>query len=273
MKQIKIHPLTWLFAALAAGTGLFAEAICLGLILLLHELGHAFAAKKNGWRIQKIEFLPFGGKMETDEHAGRPLKEEWFVVIAGPFMHVPMFAAGLLLLKANLIDSAEYNLFFQLNAFIFLFNLMPVLPLDGGKMVQLFLCSVQPYYKAYKQSIFFSFFTLICLLAAAVCFLPFYLQLLLTVSYIAIQLLIMWKEKEIMFIRFLTARFYDPVPLCLLQLPLLPNQSLLSAVKLFRRNRTHLFQINHFACLTEQQLLKHFFQGKKQVKDAVENID
>lgn len=275
MKQINIHPLTWLFAALAAATGFFAEAVCAGLILIIHELGHAFAAKTSGWRITKIELLPFGGKLETDEHAGRPLLEEWFVVAAGPFTHVLMLMSAVLLLKTGLLDPVLYELFFQLNAFIFLFNLLPVLPLDGGKMVQLFLCTFRPYYKAYEQSVFYSFIALICLLGAAVCYLPFYLHLMLTVSYIAMQLLIMWKEKEVMFIRFLTARFYDPVPVPMrtIRLSLFPGQSLLSAVRLFRRNRLHLFHANGRHDVTEHQLLQFFFQGKKNVRDITKNID
>ncbi|MCP3762595.1 site-2 protease family protein [Domibacillus sp. A3M-37] len=273
MNNVRIHPLTWLFGSAAAATGLFLEAICIGLILLIHELGHAGAAKAMGWRIQKVELLPFGGKLETDEHAGRPLLEEWLVVLAGPFMHVPMLAISFFFLKSGWMDAALYELFFELNAVIFLFNLLPVLPLDGGKMVQLILCAVHPYFIAYKQSIFLSFAVLLFVMGAAVITLPFYLQLLLTVSYIAVQLLVMWKEREVMFIRFLTARFYDPVSMRLLVLPLLKTDRLLDAVRLFRRNRTHQFHVNGHDELTEEQLLHSFFGGKKDVQDMFENID
>lgn len=273
MNNVRIHPLTWLFGAAAAATGLFLEAICIGLILLIHELGHAGAAKAMGWRIQKVEMLPFGGKMETDEHAGRPLLEEWLVVLAGPFMHVPMLIISFLFLKAGWMDAALYELFFELNAVIFLFNLLPVLPLDGGKMLQLILCAIQPYFRAYRQSIFLSFAALLLIMGTAVITLPFYLQLLLTVSYIAVQLLVMWKEKEVMFIRFLTARFYDPVSMRLLYLSLLETDRLLDAVRSFRRNRTHRFQVNRHGELTEEQLLQSFFEGKKDVQEMFENID
>jgi stage IV sporulation protein FB len=273
MNNVRIHPLTWLFGAASAATGLFLEATCIALILLIHELGHAGAAKALGWRIQKVELLPFGGKMETDEYAGRPLLEEWLVVLAGPFMHVPMLAVSVLLLEAGWMDAALYELVLQLNAAIFLFNLLPVLPLDGGKIVQLILCTVQPYFIAYKQSIFFSFSILLLVMGAAVMILPFYLQLLFTVSYITIQLLVMWKEREVMFIRFLTARFYHPVSMRLLRVPLSETARLLDAVRSFRRNRTHKFQVNGHDELTEEQLLHSYFQGKKDVKDMFENID
>ncbi|WP_046173955.1 site-2 protease family protein [Domibacillus indicus] len=273
MNKIRIHPLTWLFGAAAAATGLFLEAICVGVILLIHELGHTGAAYAMGWRIQKIELLPFGGKMETDEYAGKPLFEEWIVVLAGPFMHIPMLIGSFLLLKAGWMDAALYDLFFKLNAAVFLFNLLPALPLDGGKIIQLVLCAAQPYYHAYKQSIFLSAAVLFLIMASAVMVLPFYVQLLLTVSYIGVQLLVMWKEKEIMFIRFLTARFYSPVSMRLLCLPLLKTDRLLHAVRLFRRNRTHKFQVDGQEELSEEQLLQSFFKGKKEVEDLFKNTD
>ncbi|MEM1502303.1 site-2 protease family protein [Domibacillus sp. 8LH] len=273
MNKVSIHPITWLFGAVAAATGLFLEGLCVALILFVHEMGHAAAAKAAGWRITKVEFLPFGGKLETDEHAGRPLVEEWIVVISGPFMHVPMLAASMLMQKAGWISTDVSQLLFQLNAFIFLFNLLPVLPLDGGKMVQLLLCTLHPYYKAYKQSIFFSFASLALLMGAAVVLLPFYVQLVLTASYVAVQLLVMWKEKEVMFIRFLTARYYEPVSLRLLDLPVLKSDRLLYTVRRFKRNRAHTLKVKGGRDMTEEQLLQSFFAGKKYIREVDENMD
>ncbi|OAH56138.1 MULTISPECIES: M50 family metallopeptidase [Bacillaceae] len=271
--MISVHPLTWLLAAAAAAIGMFAEALCLLIIVFIHELGHAAAAKYCGWRIVKIELLPFGGKLETSEHAGRPLTEEWLVVLAGPMMHIPMTCIAILLVKAGMMEPAIYALFFQLNVLILFFNLLPVLPLDGGKMVLLLLSAVRPYYASYRLAIHFSFFMLVCLFGAAVYFLPFYIQLILTVSYVAVQLLVMWKEKEYMFIRFLTARFYEPVPLRVKRIHIDNQQSLLEMVRMFRRNRTHLFIVNQKENITESRLLAHYFKGNKKVDEIMENND
>lgn len=271
--MISIHPLTWLLAAVAAAIGMFAEALCLLLIVFIHELGHAAAAKYCGWRIVKIELLPFGGKLETNEHAGRPLTEEWFVVLAGPLMHIPMIGIAMLLLKAGVMEPAVYELFIQLNLLILFFNLLPVLPLDGGKMALLLLSAVRPYYAAYRLAIHYSFFMLVCLFGAAVYYIPFYVQIILTVSYVTVQLLVMWKEKEYMFIRFLTARFYEPVPLRLIRIQTASHQSLMEMVRLFRRNRTHLFIVDRKETLVESYLLRNYFKGKKTVDEIMENND
>jgi stage IV sporulation protein FB len=270
---ISVHPLTWLIAAAAAAIGMFAEALCLVTIVFIHELGHAAAAKYCGWRIVKIELLPFGGKLETNEHAGRPAAEEWLVVLAGPFMHIPMTVIALFLLNAGIMEAAVYSLFFQLNLLILFFNLLPVLPLDGGKMLLLLLSAFRPYHAAYRLAIHLSFFMLVCLFGAAVYFLPFYIQLILTVSYVAVQLLVMWKEKEYMFIRFLTARFYEPVPLRVMRIQIGSRQSLIEIVRLFRRNRTHLFIVDRKESITESSLLTHYFKGKKMVDEITGNND
>lgn len=270
---VKVHPLTWLFGAAAALNGLFLEALTIGLLLLIHESGHALAAKAMGWRIQKMELLPFGGKLETDEHAGRPAGEEWLVVLAGPFMHVPILITMMALRHMNWIEAPFYEWCFQMNAVLFLFNLLPVLPLDGGKMVQLLLCAGQPFFRAYKLSIFLSFISLLFIVGFAALLLPFYAPFFLTISYITVQLLVMWKEKDVMLIRFLTARFYEPRSLKLLDVPLSKTEPLLQAVRTLRRNRTHVFQINSRIEVTEEQLLHSFFSGKKDVQDMIENID
>ena len=43
------------------------------------------------WRIPRIMLLPFGGMAEVDEHGNRPLKEEAFVILAGPIQHLWLF--------------------------------------------------------------------------------------------------------------------------------------------------------------------------------------
>ena len=76
--------------ALAIMTAHFFELTMFLIIVLIHELGHAFAASFYSWRIKRISLLPFGGVAEMDEHGNRPLKEEAIVTLAGPLQHVWM---------------------------------------------------------------------------------------------------------------------------------------------------------------------------------------
>ena len=84
LTKIRIHPLTWVMFALSVLTARFTELLLMFLVVLCHELGHAFAAQLFGWRIKSVTLLPFGGELDTDEHGNRPWKEELIVLAAGP---------------------------------------------------------------------------------------------------------------------------------------------------------------------------------------------
>lgn len=88
---------------------------------------------------KKITLLPFGGVAEMEEHGNRPLKEEAIVVLAGPVQHVWMVALAYFLFSFSLIPENLYQLIYSYNLMIFLFNLFPVWPLDGGKLIFMLL--------------------------------------------------------------------------------------------------------------------------------------
>src|SRR3954453_11659306 len=115
--------------ALAIMTAHFFELTMFLIIVLIHELGHAFAAAFFSWRIKRITLLPFGGVAEMDEHGNRPLKEEAIVVLAGPLQHIWMVLAAYALFSMSLISEPFFQMFLHYNVMIFIFNLIPIWPL------------------------------------------------------------------------------------------------------------------------------------------------
>ena len=83
LTKISVHPLFWVIIVIGIFTARFKELLLLFCIVLIHELGHAFAAAHYNWRIKRIQLLPFGGVAELEEHGNKSLKEELVVVIAG----------------------------------------------------------------------------------------------------------------------------------------------------------------------------------------------
>jgi stage IV sporulation protein FB len=126
-------------------TGHFLEIITLCILVLIHELGHVVAAWSYGWRIQSIELLPIGGVAKTDEWGTVPAKEEIVVALAGPFHHIWMILFSLLAFHFGWWSEAWTTYFIQGNLFIALFNLVPIYPLDGGRVLQALLSYVLPY--------------------------------------------------------------------------------------------------------------------------------
>jgi len=190
---------------LAFVTGLFVQYMLILSIVLIHEMGHFLIARLLGWRIRKVMLWFFGGVMETDEYLSRPIYEECLVVIAGPIQHVlihiGLFYFGDIFLSEQLLTQAH-----QYNVGILLFNLLPIWPLDGGKLVQLGLSLLFPFKRAYQLILILSICVIVCLLFVGS------LYIILTMSGLVLGLFLLqenfleWKRRHYIFIRFLLNR-------------------------------------------------------------------
>jgi Zn-dependent protease len=121
--------------------------------IVLHELGHAFVAMRNGIGITGIQLWIFGGMARMDREAESP-GVEMKVALAGPAVTlalVVVFAAGgiaaagvqefwdAVLLKSGSGVSgvlAMVGWLAMINALILVFNLLPAFPMDGGRVVR-----------------------------------------------------------------------------------------------------------------------------------------
>jgi Zn-dependent protease len=121
--------------------------------IILHELGHAFAARRLGIQVHGIDLWFFGGIAKLSRDSDSP-GEEFKVAAAGPAVTLLIVAvcfAAMVLLEgsnaaldiATLDDSvtpapAELLLGFigTMNLIIFVFNLVPAFPLDGGRIAR-----------------------------------------------------------------------------------------------------------------------------------------
>jgi Zn-dependent protease/CBS domain-containing protein len=123
------HAAYWAMAAVAA-VSFFAS-------ILLHELGHALVARREGVRIEGITLWLFGGVARL---RGRmpSARAEFRIAIGGPLVSVAI--ATVLLLVAglaplpNAVDGTVLWVGYM-NAVVLVFNLIPALPLDGGRIL------------------------------------------------------------------------------------------------------------------------------------------
>ncbi len=117
-------------ACAVAGTNLLAIAI-LGVGLLasvaLHELGHSLVARAKGGYIHEIVLYPFGGAAKISNIPRRPV-DEILVAVAGPAVSMALW---LLFRRVELLYFLGY-----LNGMLFFFNMLPVFPMDGGRVLR-----------------------------------------------------------------------------------------------------------------------------------------
>ena len=116
----------------------FAYAVLLLVSVLVHELAHALTARIYGWPTQKIVLNLWGGHTQFESFTATPGRSV-LVALAGPAANFVLAAgAWLLLTSASLGSVAEIltNIFMWANFLIAVFNVLPGLPLDGGRLVE-----------------------------------------------------------------------------------------------------------------------------------------
>lgn len=116
--------------------------------VIMHEFGHALTARRYRIRTFDIVLLPIGGLARLMRMPTRP-REELVIALAGPLVNLTIaIIIGLILLIARhpwpWIIPAEYHLhsttilptLVVLNLTLFFFNLIPALPMDGGRVLR-----------------------------------------------------------------------------------------------------------------------------------------
>lgn len=148
---------------LSAGnyTSFLLKAAGILISFLFHEMGHALMFRKYGIE-SKMVFHGFGGVCIPQN--SRPVTHwnDILITLAGPFMNFVMAGISFLVLKSGMPIAAEaeaeifFNFFLFINLLWGIFNLIPLLPMDGGMALQSFMKAIK-IKKAIEISIFISF--------------------------------------------------------------------------------------------------------------------
>lgn len=127
--------------------------VCLFIFVILHELGHAFAARYYGIDTHDIIISPLGGLARLQDLPEKPW-HELVVAFAGPAVNLVLATSFGLILSyvfhadlvpmdddfALLMNPIEFMKFmFAINIILFLFNLLPAFPMDGGRILRALL--------------------------------------------------------------------------------------------------------------------------------------
>lgn len=116
--------------------GLFALTLLVS--VFLHELGHALMSLRSGIAVRQINLDALGGFTEMERESPRPGTAA-AIALAGPGVSAVLGLAGLAALVVASPGSLAWQLAFQVcvaNLLVAVYNLLPGLPLDGGKALQ-----------------------------------------------------------------------------------------------------------------------------------------
>ncbi|SEQ35255.1 Zn-dependent protease (includes SpoIVFB) [Arthrobacter sp. OV608] len=116
----------------------FAYSVLLLISVLVHELAHALTARISGWPTQKIVLNLWGGHTQFDSFTATPGRSV-LVALAGPAANFVLAAGAWLVHDSDSLGSVAemlLNIFMWSNFVLGVFNVLPGLPLDGGRLVE-----------------------------------------------------------------------------------------------------------------------------------------
>ncbi len=133
---IIMNPFFLLLLVFAGLMGKVMPILLIFALVMWHEFAHTFVAVYHGLTVVEIELLPFGGVARIDELIQMDPAVEKIVAMAGPMSNLILIGIIFLVDYYYLANPKWIIFLIQANAGMALLNLLPALPLDGGRVLR-----------------------------------------------------------------------------------------------------------------------------------------
>ena len=227
-------------------TGHFKGFILFSLIIIVHEFGHILMGILFRWNIEKVILLPFGALTVFNEDLNRKISEEFLIVIMGPIFQIVF--TFFVYYFWNVDEVFYYSLS------ILCFNLLPIYPLDGSKILNLLLNKLISFKRSHMMIIMISILTMFVLILGS----DFNLILALILMFLFMRVITEIKNHESLFNRFLLERYLKKY-----RFKKVKKIKSLNLSKM-KRDYRHLFY-DGFKYVSEGEMLKKRFDFKGKV--------
>ena len=225
--------------------GALKVIILLGTLIIIHEFGHLLVAKLFKWKIDKIKIYIFGGCVKFNESLNKPIYEEFLILIAGPLFQMLGFLFLTLLYNEGLIFYKDYLTIKSYNYTLLSFNLLPIYPLDGGKIFNLICNYLFNYKLGNKFVIIISYILSIVILI----FNKNY-NLFLMIILLIIEITRYLKNQNFIYNRFLLERYLNNYSF--------KRYKVINNYNKMYRDKRHIIKEDFY--ITEKEYLKKYFK-------------
>ena len=242
LNKIYFHPLFLIILLIFTLMGYFRFISYFMMLIIVHEIGHILVSLLFKWNIDKIIILPFGGLTKYNELINRPILEEFLVAIAGILFQIIFY----ILIK----DYISYKYFNFINYFIIIFNLIPIYPLDGSKILNVFFNLIT----TYKNSILFTcIISYISIIILSIIFLKSNKLITFILMFLLLEVNKLYKIRKELFNKFLLERYLKEFKF--------RKKKTINNVYKMKKDYKHLFYIDG-KYMTESYFLKKMFDIK-----------
>jgi len=150
--KLKINIFLLLLIVIYAYYGVWLEILLIFSAVFLHEMAHSISALILKVKISEIELMPFGGQAKVEDFTGLEPEKEIIIALAGPMLSLLLAGFFYFLFPYNNHANNYVEIFTNINLLLGAFNLIPALPLDGGRILRALLSLLLGYKKSTRAA-------------------------------------------------------------------------------------------------------------------------
>lgn len=173
-------------------------------IVLIHESAHFITALKIGVKPEKIVIMPFGVALRINSYNIRNPKDEIKIAIAGPLSNIIIAFISMALYYNNIISYDLWVFLITSNCSLAFINIIPALPLDGGRIMRAYLTEKCGYIKAANTVLLLTkiFITVLSVLGIIILYITkFNFSVLIIVSFLIVNCITEQKGSKMIMMR------------------------------------------------------------------------
>ena len=225
LNKVYIHPLFIVSLFIFVLLGRFRFLSYFMLLILIHELGHITVSLIFKWKIDRIIILPFGGLTKYNVNINTPLIQEFLVSISGIIFQLIFYIL--------IVKCVNYNYFSLINWFIIAFNLVPIYPLDGSKILNVLFNIITNYKNSILLTVIVSY---VFIIGLTVYFFYMNKMIVIIVLFLLLEVNKLYKNRDFLFNRFILERYIENYGF--------KKEKIINNICKMKKDYRHIFYIN-----------------------------
>lgn len=251
LNKIEFHYTYIIMAFGLVITGHFVNLIIFTSLIIIHEMGHIVISKILSYKIDKVIIYPYGGFVKLNTRINTKIENDLLVAISGIIMQSIYFGIIFFLYRNGIVREYIYSLFLLYHKSMLIFNLLPIYPLDGAKIVNLILSKYFSFNIANYISIVISLITVIFFLYSDIYENNY--SIILIIGVLMKNIYKFYKDISYIYNRFILERY-------LFKFNYKKKAIIKNKDKMYK-NRVHIFNDNG-KLMNEKEYISTFFEKK-----------